>query len=112
VETVRVAPSYHLFTDLDRSYSGDPEEAHSYTLSAELGSTSLEFTRLSQITGDRRYFDAVNRISNILEREQDGTKIPGLWPIAFDAKNETFKDETGFTMGGREDSMYEYVLKV
>jgi mannosyl-oligosaccharide alpha-1,2-mannosidase len=67
---------------------------------------------MTQLTGDERFFDAVNRVSEVLEREQDRTKIPGLWPIAFDAQNMTFKDETGFTMGGREDSMYEYVLKV
>lgn len=73
---------------------------------------SLEFTRLSQLTGDSRWFDAVQRIADVMEREQSETKIPGLWPIVFDAKQESFRDDNTFTMGGRADSMYEYVPKV
>jgi mannosyl-oligosaccharide alpha-1,2-mannosidase len=72
---------------------------------------SLEFTRLSQLTGDPRYFDAVQRIANVMESEQMQTKIPGLWPVVFNAQTQSFKDEREFTLGGRADSMYEYVPK-
>ena len=94
------------------SYEGEPESPHSYTLAAELGSMSLEFTRLSQITGDPRFFDAVQRISNVMESEQSQTRIPGLWPVVFNAQTQSFREEKEFTLGGRADSMYEYVPKV
>src|ERR1700753_3423873 len=96
---------------LDSSYEGEPESPHSYTLAAEVGSMTLEFTRLSQLTGDLRFFDAVQRISNVLESEQSQTRIPGLWPVVFNAQKKSFRDERDFTLGGRADSMYEYIPK-
>ena len=88
----------------------EKQEADPHTLIAELGSLSLEFTRLSQITGDFKYFDAVQRISDVLEEAQSATHIPGLWPVVANAKDMTFKD-TGFTLGGMADSTYEYLPK-
>jgi len=73
---------------------------------------ALEFTRISQITGDPRFYDAVKRVSDVLEREQSQTKIPGLWPVVFNGQTETFKQDNLFTLGGRADSLYEYVPKV
>lgn len=52
---------------------------------AELGSLTLEFTRLAQLTKDDKYYDAIARITNELEKYQDKTKIPGLWPLFVDA---------------------------
>ncbi|KKK25397.1 hypothetical protein AOCH_005566 [Aspergillus ochraceoroseus] len=52
---------------------------------AELGSLSLEFTRLAQLTKDNKYYDAIARITNALEQFQDATKFPGLWPLQLDA---------------------------
>lgn len=52
---------------------------------AEIGSLTLEFTRLAQITGDVRYYDAVARISNELDAIQMSTSLPGLWPTRLDA---------------------------
>ena len=89
---------------------GEKQEADPHTLIAELGSLSLEFTRLSQITGDYKYFDAVQRISDVLEGAQSTTHVPGLWPVIANAKDMTFKD-TGFTLGGMADSTYEYLPK-
>jgi len=50
-------------------------------LIAEIGSLTLEFTRLSQVSGDPRYYDAVQRIMDVLEAQQDLTNLPGcgLW---------------------------------
>lgn len=45
-------------------------------LVSELGSLSLEFTRLSQLTGDLKYYDAVQRISNAFSDSQNSTKLP------------------------------------
>ena len=39
-----------------------PEEA---IIVAETGSLSLEFTRLSQLTGDMKYYDAVARLTDL-----------------------------------------------
>ncbi|KAI9368741.1 glycosyl hydrolase family 47-domain-containing protein [Aspergillus egyptiacus] len=52
---------------------------------AELGSLNLEFTRLAQLTKDDKYYDAIARITNELEKYQDKTKLPGLWPLNLDA---------------------------
>ena len=89
---------------------GERQEADVHTLIAELGSLSLEFTRLSQITGNYKYFDAVQRISDVLEGAQPSTHIPGLWPVIANAKDAIFQD-TGFTLGGMADSTYEYLPK-
>ncbi|EGD84794.2 hypothetical protein H112_08509 [Trichophyton rubrum D6] len=52
---------------------------------AELGSMSIEFTRLAQITENNRYYDAIARITNALEKWQPETSVPGLWPSFLDA---------------------------
>ncbi|KIW02077.1 uncharacterized protein PV09_06571 [Verruconis gallopava] len=88
-----------------------PQEAPSHALAAEIGSLTLEFTRLSQLTGNPKYFDAVQRISDELERQQELTGIPGLWPVMLDAANLNFTSDNTFTLGGKADSLYEYILK-
>ncbi|KAJ5719691.1 hypothetical protein N7493_007269 [Penicillium malachiteum] len=77
---------------------------------AELGSMSLEFTRLSQITGDTKYFDAIQTITDILHKTQNSTRLPGLWPVLFDPNKLQFPG-THFTVGGMADSAYEYLVK-
>jgi mannosyl-oligosaccharide alpha-1,2-mannosidase len=52
---------------------------------AEIGSLSVEFTRLAQITGEQKYYDAIARITDNLEEFQDKTRLPGMWPAEFDA---------------------------
>lgn len=52
---------------------------------AELGSLSVEFTRLAQITRESKYYDAIARITQELEIWQNNTKLPGLWPMVVDA---------------------------
>ena len=73
---------------------------------------TLEFTRLSQLTGDSKYYDAVQRISDELERQQDLTYLPGLWPVSLDAAKSNFTTDRTFTLGGMADSLYEYLPKV
>lgn len=90
---------------------GTEQEAKKFSLLAEVGSLTLEFTRLSQLSGDPKWYDAVARITDLLEAAQNETKVPGLWPTFIDAKNANFKRDTSFTMGGMADSMYEYLPK-
>jgi mannosyl-oligosaccharide alpha-1,2-mannosidase len=52
---------------------------------AEIGSLSLEFTRLAQLTGEHKYYDAIARITDELEAFQKNTKLPGMWPTYLDA---------------------------
>jgi mannosyl-oligosaccharide alpha-1,2-mannosidase len=87
------------------------QEADAQALSAEIGSLTLEFTRLSQLTKDSKYHDAVQRITNVLEKHQNRTQIPGLFPILISPLREEFDSGDTFTMGGMSDSLYEYLPK-
>ena len=95
--------------------------ASSSVVLAVLGSLQLEFTRLAQITRNDKYFDAVQRVMNELEKWQDKTVLPGMWPSMVDATKYNQScllgspwegmDET-FTLGALADSTYEYLPKV
>lgn len=90
---------------------GKRQEAPDWQLVSELGSLTLEFTRLSQLTGDERYYDAVHRIMQLFDQQQSATKIPGLWPVVVNPKEKNLTADTGFTFGGMSDSLYEYLPK-
>lgn len=63
-----------------------PKRAQSGVSVAELGSLSMEFTRLAQITGEDKYYDAVARITDAFyEWQERGTSIPGIFPEHVDA---------------------------
>jgi mannosyl-oligosaccharide alpha-1,2-mannosidase len=91
---------------------GRPQMAPESMLIAEIGSLTLEFTRLSQVSGDPRYYDAVQRIMDVLEAQQELTNLPGMWPVAVNPKTMEFNVNGGFTLGGMADSAYEYLPKV
>ncbi|OAT03667.1 class I alpha-mannosidase [Blastomyces gilchristii SLH14081] len=67
------------------AYASQPQRASSRTVTAEIGTLSLEFTRLTQITKEEKYYNAVAWITNELEKYQEKTKLPGLWPTHIDA---------------------------
>lgn len=52
---------------------------------AEIGSLSMEFTRLAQLTGEHKYYDAIARITDNLEEFQNSTRLAGMWPTYLDA---------------------------
>ena len=93
-----------------KAKNGEKQEASENCLIAELGSLTLEFTRLSQVTNDPKYFDAIQRITNALQEVQPKTRIPGMWAVMVNAARLTFTD-SGFTLGGMADSLYEYLPK-
>jgi mannosyl-oligosaccharide alpha-1,2-mannosidase len=76
-----------------------------------LGSLSLEFTRLAQLTGKNKYFDGISRITDHLDKAQNNTRIPGLWPCTVDTTGPSFPGAI-FTLGAWADSLYEYLPKV
>jgi mannosyl-oligosaccharide alpha-1,2-mannosidase len=53
----------------------------------------------------------VQRIADELEKEQENTRLPGMWPITVDAQTPSFKEDTTFTLGAMSDSLYEYFPK-
>jgi mannosyl-oligosaccharide alpha-1,2-mannosidase len=101
-----------IYLTTPRAATGEKQEASDGTLIAELGSLCLEFTRLSQLTGIPKFYDATQRVTNLLEKHQSLTQMPGMWPIVVDAKNEDFTRYTDFTLGAMADSTYEYLPKV
>lgn len=98
-------------SNIVRYTKGTAQTAPQRMLVSELGSLSLEFTRLSQLTGDPKYYDAVQRIGNEFEKSQNSTQLPGLWPVSIDASKPSFDLDTMFTLGGMSDSLYEYFPK-
>ncbi|ATY60662.1 glycosyl hydrolase family 47 [Cordyceps militaris] len=79
---------------------------------AEIGTMVLELTRLSLITGDARYHDVTQHISDLLDDSQMTTKIPGLWSVSVDPSAARFDTGSGYSMGGGADSAYEYFPKM
>lgn len=79
--------------------------------SASPASLCLEFTRLSQITGDSKFYDATDRVTRFLARVQHGTSLPGLWPTTVDFQGEQVPGDA-FTLGALADSLYEYLPKM
>ena len=78
----RMPMTYYMW---DPAFASQPHRAHSRVVLAELGSMSLEFTRLAQITKEAKYYDAIARITKEFEMWQNNTKMPGLWPKSVDA---------------------------
>ncbi|TQV98974.1 hypothetical protein V2A60_007335 [Cordyceps javanica] len=84
---------------------------------AELATLSMEFTRLAQLTKENKYYDAIDRITNALVKFQADGKaaIPGLFPENLDASGDALTPSSSysqfFSMGGSQDSAYEYFPK-
>lgn len=74
-------------------------------------SLSLEFTRLAQLTGQDKYYDAIDRVRAFLERTQDQSMLPGMWPRELNFRAEEVFSDTTFTLGALADSLYEYLPK-
>lgn len=79
--------------------------------SASPSSLSMEFTKLSQLTGDPKWYDATDRVTRFLERVQNHTALPGMWPTALDFQHEEAYDNS-FSLGALADSLYEYLPKM
>ncbi|KUJ17573.1 putative endoplasmic reticulum mannosyl-oligosaccharide 1,2-alpha-mannosidase [Mollisia scopiformis] len=118
-DTPNRMPTPHYEWSATNEYANTHLPSGSIVL-AVLGSLSLEFTRLSQITGNDKYYDAIQRVMDELEKWQDKTALPGMWPSMVDATkfNESCllgtpwagMDEQ-FTLGALADSTYEYLPK-
>lgn len=68
------------------AFASQKKQASYNSNTAELGSLSMEFTRLAQLTNEPRYYDAVARITNALyEWQERGTPLDGVFPEGIDA---------------------------
>jgi mannosyl-oligosaccharide alpha-1,2-mannosidase len=85
----------------------EKQQADKTVLLAELGSFTMEFTRLSILTGDPKFYDAVDRITRLLAEQQERTYLPGMWPVMVNARVPDLTYDSWFTLGAMADSTYE-----
>lgn len=97
---------------LKAAAAGEQQVAGLSATLAEVGSLCLELTRLSQITGDPRWFDASQRIMDALAEQQGSTLLPGQWPLAVDTEKMLFNAAGEFSFGSMADSVYEVLPKM
>jgi mannosyl-oligosaccharide alpha-1,2-mannosidase len=101
---------------LSLAFAKDPESqasmADSTICFAAVGSLTMEFTRLAQITQQPKFYDAVARVTTFLAEAQNSTHIPGLFPTWINAYSLDFTSDSAFTMGAMADSSYEYFPKM
>ncbi|KAK1766502.1 glycoside hydrolase family 47 protein [Phialemonium atrogriseum] len=87
------------------------QKAGTHDPSASPASLSLEFTRLAQLTGEDKYYDAIDRIRAFLVRTQGQSQLPGMWPTMINFRDEEVSDKH-FCLGALADSLYEYLPKM
>jgi mannosyl-oligosaccharide alpha-1,2-mannosidase len=82
-------------------------EGENGVIVAQIGSLSLEFIRLSQVTGDPKYADAIQKITEQLAQTQNSNTLPGLWPSFADCKGESLSfSNRDFTLGAFAGKSY------
>lgn len=101
-DTATRMPPFWL--DYEKAKTGQLE-AGTHEPSASSGSLSMEFTRLSQLTGDSKYYDAVARITSLLHKAQNKTLLPGMWPTYFNLRDGILTEDGSFTLGALADSL-------
>ncbi|KAL2268952.1 hypothetical protein VTJ83DRAFT_3798 [Remersonia thermophila] len=90
---------------------GIGQVASHHVVVAEIGTLSLEFIRLSMLTGDPKWYDAVDRITEVFKEQQQSTRLPGMWPSIVNSREKNFSDHPDYTLGALADSLYEYFPK-
>ena len=100
-----------FWLDFEKARNGNLEVEDNQVASSVTGMT-LEFTRLAQLTGESKFYDAVMRVVDHLHDWQNMTKLPGMWPSHFDLKEETFNHDNVFGLGPDSRSAYESLLKM
>ncbi|KAJ4301841.1 hypothetical protein N0V90_003937 [Kalmusia sp. IMI 367209] len=99
------------FISFDDAKAGTGLAVEDSVVSASPGTITLEFSRLSQITGDNKYYAAVSHVMDMFHEQQNKTKLPGMWPMMVSMAREDAITGYQFTIGGNADSMYEYLPK-
>ncbi|KAH7148786.1 glycoside hydrolase [Dactylonectria macrodidyma] len=107
-DTPNRLPSHWLYFAKAKEGKQTADDSMSGAAGCSMG---LEFTRLSQITGDPKYYDATERVKQFIYHNQNETKLPGLWPHTMNYRKETVTASM-FTLGAGADSLYEYLPKM
>ncbi|KAF2469682.1 class I alpha-mannosidase [Lindgomyces ingoldianus] len=110
-DTTNHMPLDRLAIDLAKKNFGVGFTADSSICFAGLGSLTMEFVRLAQITQQPKYYDAVARVTDLFDRVQNSTRIPGLFPTWANAYQQDLSYDRSFTLGAMADSSYEYFPK-
>lgn len=102
-----------FWLDFQRVIEGS-QHASTNGASAAAASLCLELTRLSQLTGKPKFYDAADQVTRFLaEAQTTGTKLPGLWPQTLNLwRRDAASTKPVFTMGAGADSLYEYLPKM
>jgi mannosyl-oligosaccharide alpha-1,2-mannosidase len=99
------------FISFERAKEGFGLDVEASVVVASPGTITLEFSRLSQITGDSKYYSAVSKVMDLFNENQNKTKLPGMWPMYVSMSTPDLVGGYQFTIGGNADSMYEYLPK-
>ncbi|KAF1956144.1 seven-hairpin glycosidase [Byssothecium circinans] len=97
--------------NFERAKEGTGLVVEDGVVSASPGTITLEFSRLSQITGDDKYYAAVSSVMDLFAAHQNETKLPGMWPMMVNMRTQDVVSGYQFTIGGNADSLYEYLPK-
>ncbi|CAG9949731.1 unnamed protein product [Clonostachys rosea f. rosea IK726] len=97
--------------EFERAKNGRQEAETSMSIAVG-GTLFLEFTRLSQLTKDPKYYDAAERVKKFFNEYQPKSHIPGLWPRDLNYREKTGTENHRYTMGAGADSFYEYLPKM
>lgn len=100
------------FFSMVLSKSGNGLTVENSVANAGPGTLTMEFTRLSQITGDQKYYAAIANLVSLFEEGQMRTMQPGLWPTTISLRTQNVVDGRSFTLGAGADSTYEYMTKM
>ena len=97
--------------DLHKAARQEEQLGEELAWPSEVGTFVLEFTRLSQLTGDPKYFDATYFITENIQRQQGLSLVPGLWPAALNSRIENLNTGDYFALGPETGTMYEVLPK-
>lgn len=99
------------FINFENAKQGTGLIVENQVVSASPGTITLEFSRLSQITGNDKYYAAVSSLMDVFAESQTKTKLPGMWPMMVSMRAKDVVSGYQFTIGGNADSLYEYLPK-
>jgi mannosyl-oligosaccharide alpha-1,2-mannosidase len=99
------------FINFELAKAGEGLVVEDSVVSASPGTLTLEFSRLSQITGDSKYYAAISKVMDLFYQHQNETMCPGMWPMMVRMKDMDVVTGYQFTIAGNADSLYEYLPK-
>jgi len=99
------------FINFEAAKAGEGLTVEQSVVSASPGTLTLEFSRLSQITGDSKYYAAISKVMNLFHHNQNKTLCPGMWPMMVRMNEMDVTTGYQFTIAGNADSLYEYLPK-